>query len=70
MTCYGELHLDNDDGQLIDLFPIDINECAIMNGNCSQICTNTNGSFMCSCNSGYQLNSNNQSCIGNNFNGM
>ena len=68
MTCNGELQLDNDDGQLIDLLPIDINECAKLNGNCSQICTNSNGSYACSCFSGFQINSNNQSCNGKDFN--
>ena len=27
----------------------DINECSISNGGCEEICTNTNGSFICSC---------------------
>ena len=43
---------------------LDINECSLLNGNCSQVCTNTNGSYLCSCNSGYQLSSNNRSCNG------
>ena len=35
---------------------LDINECAddSLNG-CNQICTNTIGSFVCECNSGYEL---------------
>ena len=32
---------------------IDINECAMSNGGCSQMCNNTNGSFVCSCTIGY-----------------
>ncbi|CAK8671827.1 unnamed protein product [Clavelina lepadiformis] len=28
---------------------VDIDECAVNNGGCSDICTNTNGSFVCSC---------------------
>ena len=37
-------------------FPLhtDIDECA-EHGKCSQICTNTKGSYKCSCNAGYQL---------------
>ena len=33
----------------------DINECSINNGNCSQLCNNTIGSFVCSCLPGYQV---------------
>lgn len=42
----------------------DINECATNNGNCSQICTNTVGSFYCSCMDGYTLNANGKACNG------
>ena len=31
----------------------DTNECLNNNGGCQQLCTNTNGSFYCSCQSGY-----------------
>ena len=31
----------------------DINECAIQNGGCKQVCTNSNGSFQCSGYSGF-----------------
>ncbi|KAL5497494.1 hypothetical protein EMCRGX_G013970 [Ephydatia muelleri] len=41
---------------------VDINECSTNNGNCSQICMNTIGSYICSCVSGYLLGANNQSC--------
>ncbi len=34
---------------------VDINECNTNNGGCNQVCTNTDGSFMCSCNSGFML---------------
>ena len=33
---------------------IDINECAQGSSNCSQGCRNTDGSFICTCNEGYQ----------------
>ena len=42
----------------------DINECATNNGQCSQICTNSIGSFTCSCESGYLLNADNLTCTG------
>ena len=35
----------------------DIDECASGNGNCSQICDNTKGSFQCSCGVGYEQDS-------------
>ena len=34
------------------------------NGGCEQVCTNTNGSFSCSCGSGYSLDSNMLNCSG------
>ena len=34
---------------------IDINECNQRNGGCEHNCTDTIGSFTCSCNTGYQL---------------
>ena len=34
---------------------IDIDECIANNGGCEQICTNTIGSFTCSCTDGYKL---------------
>ena len=43
---------------------VDINECATNNGNCSQYCTNTAGSYLCTCVAGYILNSDNRTCIG------
>ena len=34
---------------------IDIDECIANNGGCEQTCTNTIGSFTCSCTDGYKL---------------
>eukprot|EP00795_Rhopilema_esculentum_P000716 gene716-10430_t len=34
---------------------VDINECAASNGGCDQLCVNTEGSFKCQCNNGYEL---------------
>ena len=38
---------------------IDIDECATNNGGCSQACTNTIGSFYCSCRPGFEFQSGN-----------
>ena len=45
-------------------FPIDINECSLNSDGCDQLCTNTLGSFQCSCNSGYSLNVDGITCSG------
>ena len=42
----------------------DINECTLYNGGCSQTCTNTPGSYICSCNSGYFLDKDGHNCTG------
>ena len=42
----------------------DINECNGTNHGCSQICTNTMGSYYCSCKPGYNYTGNGQ-CQGN-----
>ena len=44
---------------------IDLNECAY--ADCEQECKNTVGSYYCYCNSGYTLNSNEESCDGKLF---
>jgi len=41
---------------------IDINECEL--GYCNQLCNNTAGSFICSCQDGYALGSDNRTCTG------
>lgn len=41
--------------------PIDFNECNVY-GTCSQTCTNTEGSYTCSCVEGYLLQPDNRSC--------
>ena len=43
-------------------FLTDINEC--LNSSCDQICINTNGSFICECDPGYQLNEDLMTCSG------
>lgn len=43
----------------------DVNECASNNGGCTHACVNSDGSYLCECNQGYQLDSTNQSaCVG------
>ena len=44
---------------------IDINECKTNhNGGCDHICTNTDGSYYCTCQDGYDLMMDNSSCVG------
>ena len=43
-------------------FLADINEC--LSSPCEQRCTNTPGSFVCSCNNGYRLDNNGLTCSG------
>ena len=42
----------------------DINEWASYNGDCSQICINTHGSYICSCSTGYVIESDRHNCTG------
>lgn len=42
----------------------DINECDTENGGCGQMCSNTNGSYVCDCNVGYGLAEDSRACIG------
>ena len=46
------------------LVNVDINECDTSNGGCDTTCTNTVGSYYCSCNTGYELNNNQHTCNG------
>ena len=55
------LHYD----QLI--FSLDINECDEGSDGCHQICTNTNGSFECSCLPEFELLSDQRACDGGNI---
>lgn len=41
----------------------DIDECALGDIDCEHMCTNTNGSYACLCESGYSLAVNGFSCI-------
>ena len=48
-----------------DFWSIDRDECALANGGCQHTCENSVGSFSCSCNDGYKLNSDGLTCSGN-----
>ena len=43
---------------------LDIDECTENSDGCVQICTNTDGSYQCSCRSGYRLSRNGFQCNG------
>ena len=45
-------------------FSITVNECATNNGGCAHTCTDTVGSFTCSCRTGFVLASNGLGCNG------
>ena len=49
---------------------LDINECQQGVSGCSQVCTNTIGSYKCSCYSGYQLSDDSHTCIGQSMAGI
>ena len=42
----------------------DVDECAAGRDGCMHICVNTEGSYTCSCNTGYLLDSDMRSCSG------
>ena len=46
---------------------LDINECMENNGNCSQLCNNTLGSYQCDCEGGYTLDTDQLTCNGMGF---
>ena len=46
---------------------LDIDECAVDNGSCDQICINKPGSFECQCKDGYVLADDGKTCNGKYF---
>ncbi len=42
----------------------DIDECEEGGNDCAQVCSNTMGSYTCGCNLGYQLATDQRSCLG------
>ena len=59
----GQYFYTNDD---ICLFTADIDECSMFSP-CEQECTNTDGSYQCSCINGFILKSDNLTCQGKNY---
>ena len=49
---------------VVPVVVLDINECAEATDGCAQACTNTDGSYLCSCESGYRLASDQHGCDG------
>ena len=43
---------------------LDIDECSLNNDGCNQYCTNTDGSYLCYCTSGYHLMNDQRTCAG------
>lgn len=68
MTCNG-MSVDSifSYGCNHQLYYSDVNECVTCNGSCSQICSNTIGSYTCSCAAGYMLSVDNRTCLGTHF---
>lgn len=48
----------------INAASLDIDECTIMNGGCDTHCTNSEGSYECSCSAGYALMPDVRTCAG------
>ena len=46
------------------MFCTDVDECDTGNGGCDQNCTNNDGSFLCSCGTGYNLAEDDIGCDG------
>ena len=55
------VHLSSHPALTMKFSPPDINECSGNHG-CAHRCTNTQGSYSCTCNSGYRLGSDGRSC--------
>ena len=51
---------------ILPIHYVDTDECASLDLNqCDQVCDNTEGSYSCSCDDGYTLNSDGHACDGN-----
>ena len=48
-------------------FHLDIDECTRGTSGCDHNCINTNGSYYCTCMDGYELESDNHTCTGNDY---
>ncbi|XP_019618512.1 PREDICTED: uncharacterized protein LOC109465602, partial [Branchiostoma belcheri] len=63
-TCAADGIMPEDDAasSFFGTMGSDIDECETNNGGCAQICTNTIGSFQCSCRDGFGLNTDGFTC--------
>ena len=60
-------YINHNNGSLSSMIIIlDIDECAADTDGCDQVCTNTPGSFECSCNSGFTLSGDGRTCVEDN----
>ena len=50
------------DEYLLLCYDADVDECSEGTSGCSQLCTNTIGSYTCTCDNGYQLTNDNHTC--------
>ena len=50
--------------------PTNIDECSESISSCSQLCSNTTGSYSCLCHIGYQLDNDNHTCLGRVINAL
>ena len=50
------------------LFVSDIDECQEGSAGCDHNCVNTDGSYLCTCMDGYELESDNHTCTGDDLN--
>ena len=67
VTCNGKISIIYMIPKLRIWF-LDINECILGTSSCSQLCTNTIGSYLCGCNIGYALAADNVTCNGEELN--
>ena len=68
VTCWcARLPKDNSFYNLCCIVCVDVNECSTDAGGCDDMCTNTEGSYHCSCSSGLRLASDGHSCLGEPF---
>ena len=65
MVSYNVIVEDSKFILAYQLISLDIDECVQDNGGCAHVCTNSPGSYECSCNSpGYILHVDQHGCVG------
>ena len=65
-TWWLQMEWRNGSTSIILTFPtfVDVDECSVNNGGCSELCVNKLGSFECRCNKGYKIESDLTTCSG------